>query len=353
MGRLIACLIALAIALPAHGDTVPEPVVPGRVFSFPADHGSHPDFRTEWWYVTGWLQVDGKPLGFQITFFRSRIAGQDANPSRFAPKQILVAHAAISDPAYGRLLHDQRVARVGFGLAEAVSGEARLALDGWRFEQMGAGFRADIAARDFHLDLTLQPTQPVLLQGEDGYSRKGPKAESASYYYTLPHLEVSGTVKRGGTVQPVSGEAWLDREWSSQYMDEDAEGWDWVGLNLDDGSALMAFRMRKRDGGTLWAGGTLRRRNGEVIVLKPEDVRFEPQRTWRSPRTGASYPVAMTLHAGELAFDLDPMMDDQENDTRRSTATVYYEGAVTARKNGREVGRGYLELTGYWKRMQL
>ncbi|MET0217887.1 MAG: carotenoid 1,2-hydratase, partial [Burkholderiales bacterium] len=131
MGRLIACLIALAIALPAHGDTVPEAVVPGRIFSFPADHGSHPDFRTEWWYVTGWLQVDGKPLGFQITFFRSRIAGQDANPSRFAPNQIQVAHAAHSEPAYGRLLHDQRVARVGFGLAEAVSGEARLALDGW------------------------------------------------------------------------------------------------------------------------------------------------------------------------------------------------------------------------------
>jgi predicted secreted hydrolase len=353
MGRLLAFLLALSIALPGRTETPFAEVVPGRVFSFPADHGAHPDHRTEWWYVTGWLQLDGKPLGFQVTFFRSRIAGQDANPSRFAPKQILIAHAALSDPARGRLLHDQRVSRAGFGLAEAAVGEAKVVLDGWRFEQAGDRFRIDLAAREFRFDLTLQPTQPPLLQGEGGYSRKGPNAGLASYYYTISHLKVSGTLARDGTARPVTGEAWLDREWSSQYMEAEAEGWDWTGINLDDGAALMAFRMRRKGGGTLWAGGTIRSASGQVTVLRPDDVTFEPRRVWRSPRSGAIYPTAMKLRAGPRVFELEPMMDDQENDTRRSTGTIYWEGAVWAKEAGREVGRGYLELTGYWSAMRL
>ncbi len=353
MARWIVLLLAMAIVLPARAETQYPDVTPGRAFSFPADHGAHPDYRTEWWYVTGWLKVDGKPLGFQVTFFRSRIAGQDENPSRFAPKQILIAHAALSDPARGRLLHDQRVARAGFGLAEAAVGRAGIVLDGWRFEQHGEGFRVDIAAREFKLNLAFEPTQPPLLQGQGGYSRKGPNAGAASYYYTLPHLRVSGIVTREGAPQEVSGQAWLDHEWSSQYMDSDAEGWDWTGVNLDDGSALMAFRMRRKGGGTLWAGGTLRSASGEVTVLQAADVEFEPRRTWRSPRSGATYPVAVTVRAGGRSIELEPMMDDQENDTRRSTGAIYWEGAVRAKEAGREVGRGYLELTGYGSAMRL
>ena len=353
MGRLLAFLLAFSMAFPGRTETPFAEVVPGRVFGFPADHGAHLDYRTEWWYVTGWLEVDGKPLGFQITFFRSRVAGQEENPSRFAPKQILVAHAALSDPARGRLLHDQRVSRAGFGLAEAAVGEGKVTLDGWRFEQQGGTFRVDLAAREFRFDLTLTPTQPPLLQGEGGYSRKGPKAESASYYYTLPHLKVSGTVAREGTARAVTGEAWLDREWSSHYMETEAEGWDWTGINLDDGSALMAFRMRRKGGGTLWAGGTIRNADGEVTVLQPDDIAFEPRSVWRSPRSGASYPVAVTVRAGNRSIELEPVMVDQENDTRRSTGTIYWEGAVRAKEAGREVGRGYLELTGYWRQMRL
>ncbi len=354
MIRFIAfLLLTFAVALAGQAEAPIGKVVPGRAFSFPADHGAHPDYRTEWWYVTGWLEVDGRPLGFQVTFFRSRVSGQDANPSRFAPQQILIAHAALSDPARGRLLHDQRVSRAGFGLAEAAVGEAKVTLDGWRFEQRGDTFRVEIAAREFRLDLAFQPTQPPLLQGQDGYSRKGPKSDSASYYYTLPHLRVSGTVTRDRIARPVTGEAWLDREWSSQYMEPEAEGWDWTGINLDDGAALMAFRMRRKGGGTLWAGGTIRSANGQVTVLGPDDVAFETRREWRSPRSGTSYPVAMMLRAGRRVFELAPMMDDQENDTRRSTGTIYWEGAVRATEADREVGRGYLELTGYWSPMRL
>lgn len=353
MARWIALLLALIVALPGRARAPYPEVVPGRIFSFPSDHGAHPAYRTEWWYVTGWLEVEGAPLGFQVTFFRSRLAGQDANPSRFAPKQILIAHAALSDPARGRLVHDQRVARAGFGLAEAAVGKADVVLDGWRFEEQGNGFRVDLVAREFALDLAFEPTQPPLLQGQGGYSRKGPNAGSASYYYTLPHLAVSGTVRRDGHPQAVSGRAWLDREWSSQYLDSEAEGWDWTGVNLHDGSALMAFRMRRKGGGTLWAGGTLRSATGEVTTLQPADIEFEPRRTWRSPRSGATYPVAVAVRAGNRTIALEPLMDDQENDTRRSTGAIYWEGAVRAIEAGREVGRGYLELTGYWSAMRL
>lgn len=353
MARWIAVLLALTVALAGRAETRYPEVVPGRAFSFPSDHGAHPDYRTEWWYMTGWLEVDGAPLGFQVTFFRSRLARHEANPSRFAPKQIVIAHAALSDPVRGRLLHDQRVARAGFGLADTAVGEAGVVLDGWRFEQRGEGFHVDIVARDFALDLAFEPTQPPLLQGQGGFSRKGPNADSASYYYTLPHLKVSGTVTREGRAKAVSGQAWLDREWSSQYMDSEAEGWDWTGVNLDDGSALMAFRMRRKGGGTLWAGGTIRSATGAVTVLQAADVEFEPRRTWRSPRSGATYPVAVTVRAGGHSIALEPLMDDQENDTRRSTGSIYWEGAVRAKEAGREVGRGYLELTGYWSAMRL
>src|SRR5262249_25383809 len=149
------------------------------------------------------------------------------------------------------------------------------------------------------LDLRFAATQAPLLQGGNGLSRKGPRPESASYYYSLPHLAVSGTVTREGKARPVSGNAWLDHEWSSEYLAREATGWDWIGINLDDGGALMAFRMRRDQGGDLWAGGALRLPDGRVRVLSPEEVRFTPRREWQSARTGTRYPVAMTVRAGD------------------------------------------------------
>ena len=145
----------------------------------------------------------------------------------------------------------------------------------------------------------------------------------------------------------VTGVAWLDHEWSSEYMAADASGWDWTGVNFADGGALMAFRMRDRAGGVLWAGGTRRAADGRVRVFTPEEIRFAPRRTWRSPRTSADYPVAMTVRAGDVDYALDPLIDDQELDSRASTGTVYWEGAVRATGSDGSSGRGYLELTGY------
>lgn len=328
------------------------PVVPGYTLRFPHDEGSHPEFRTEWWYVTGWLNTpDGKPLGFQITFFRTRLEPQGENPSAFAPRQILIAHAALSDPERGRLQHDQRVARAGFTLAGAGQGQLEVWIDEWSLKQEGRAYRAHIPASDFKFDFTFSPTQPPLLQGSNGLSRKGPKPEAASYYYSLPQLGVNGTLTRNNKAENVAGTAWLDHEWSSSYMDKEAAGWDWAGINFADGGALMVFRMRDKQDGALWAGGTLRAADGRVRAMDPADIRFTPLRFWRSPRTGANYPVSWQIRAGPLQLRLEPLLDDQELDTRLSTGTIYWEGAVRALHNDRPVGQGYLELTGYWRPM--
>ena len=325
-----------------------------RPLVFPRDHGSHPDYRTEWWYITGWLKTqEGAELGLQITFFRNRPGIGEDNPSRFAPTQLLFAHAALSDARGGRLLHDQRAARAGFGLAAAGEADTDVRVEDWTLARKGEAYAARVAARDFDYALDFRPTQPLLLQGESGYSRKGPQPRQASYYYSQPQLEVSGSVTVKGNQSQVTGKSWLDHEWSSEGMAAGAVGWDWAGINLADGGALMVFRMRNAGGATLWAGGTLRDASGQARTFRPDEIGFTPVRRWRSPRTQAEYPVSLRVRAGGREFALEPAMDDQELDARASTGTVYWEGAVRAREGERVAGQGYLELTGYWKPLKL
>ena len=353
--RYIVLLFVLASQWAFAAPPVFAPVTPGRALNFPRDYGAHPDFRTEWWYVTGWLQqADGKPLGFQVTFFRSRTEHDTANPSAFAPHQLVIGHAALSDPAVGRLLHDQRSAREGFGLAWAKTGDTDIKLDDWRMTRAPDGsYRVSVKSGEMSMDLTLSPTQPVLVQGEGGYSRKGPAAQHASYYYSHPQLRVSGTAGRPGAAGAVTGSAWLDHEWSSEALQPEASGWDWVAANLDDGSALMAFQVRAKGGGKLWAHATLRDRAGKVTRYAPDQVSFTPQQRWKSPRTNAEYPVATTVATGATRWQVLPLQPDQELDSRRSTGAVYWEGAVTIARDGVPAGRGYLELTGYLRDMKL
>jgi predicted secreted hydrolase len=297
--------------------------------------------------------ASGRELGVQITFFRNRPRVQEDNPSAFAPKQLLFAHAAIADPQLGRLRHDQRAAREGLGLAGVETGSTRVWIEDWSLRVSGEGYVAQVAARNFAMRLTFKPTQQILLEGEDGYSRKGPKSGQASYYYSRPQLAVAGELAVEGGTRTVAGTAWLDHEWSSEYLAPEAAGWDWIGINFSDGGALMAFRIRSKDGSDLWAGGTLRNPSGKTRVLAPGEIEFAPLRRWRSPRTNIEYPVAMRVNAGSLTVQLDPLMDDQELDSRASTGTIYWEGAVKATREGREVGRGYLELTGYASPLRL
>ncbi len=353
----VGCAAPIMLGLPAGalGESTPYAEVDAvRPLSFPSDHGSHPQFRTEWWYVTGWLTTAAaEPLGFQVTFFRSRLAVHEENPSAFTPHQLIIAHAALSDPARGRLWQDQRIARAGFGLAEALVGNTDVWVDRWSLRRTDGAYAAQVTAEDFALALQLTETEAPMPNGDSGLSRKGPQLRSASYYYSIPHLKVAGAITRAGTRVEVSGEAWLDHEWSSEYLDSGAVGWDWIGVNLDDGGALMAFRIRGAHGESRWSGGTLRSPNGHLQILDAGSIGFTPDRTWVSPRTGIRYPVAWRVNAGSRQFDLEPLFDDQENDTRLSTGAIYWEGAVRAREAGRLVGRGYLELTGYGEPLRL
>jgi predicted secreted hydrolase len=305
-------------------------VRPNPSFSFPRDHGAHPEFRTEWWYITGWL---GDALGFQITFFRARPDADERNPSAFTPRQVLLAHAALAEPKRGRLVHEERAARAGFSLAEAETQRTGVWIDDWSLVQDGQRYQARIAAREFDFELSLLATQ-LMPQGEAGFSRKGHRPEEASYYYSRPQMQASGMVNG----RAVAGTAWLDHEWSSAYLAPEASGWDWCGINFHDGGSLMAFRIRAKAGGVHYA---------------PPGVSFEVLREWKSPRTGVSYPVSVLVRANGDALRLEPLMDDQELDARMSTGTIYWEGAVRAFRGSREIGRGYLELTGYWRPMKL
>ena len=346
--RLLAMLALAGMPRAASAGVEYPEIGPATSVTLPRDHASHPAFRTEWWYVTGWtVDAAGAERGMQVTFFRTRPGVGETSASAFAPRELLFAHAAVADPSRGRLLHDQRAARAGFGLAQASTHDADVRLDGWTIARDGDTWRTHADAREFALDLAFRATQPPLLQGERGVSRKGPRPGQASGYYSLPHLAVDGTIAIAGAAHRVQGRAWLDHEWSSAYLAAEATGWDWIGLNFDDGSALMAFRMRGRDGDSFWAGGTLRDAAGRVRRFAPADLAFTPGRTWRSPRTGVAYPVAFEVRAGDVVVALEPLMDDQELDARGSVGIVYWEGAVRASVAGRAVGRGYLELTGY------
>jgi predicted secreted hydrolase len=322
---------------------------------FPQDHGAHPALRTEWWYLTGALEAAGRSFGFQVTFFRSRVDATQKMQSRLAARQLVFAHAALTDVQGGRLLHDQRIAREGFDIARAEAGDMRLVLRDWHLQRDAQGaFVARVSAGDFTLQLRCAPTQPVLLQGDQGLSRKGPDAAQASYYYSVPQLAVTGQVALRGQALPVQGKAWLDHEWSEELLHPAAVGWDWIGMNLDDGSALTAFRLRRQDGSTLWDGGSFRPASGGAYIARPGETEFRAGRRWTSPLSGASYPVEWRVRTPADIYTVRAVVDDQELDSRASTGAIYWEGlADLVDSNGRKVGRGYLEMTGYAQRLRM
>jgi predicted secreted hydrolase len=341
-----------------------------RPLVFPRDHGAHPDARTEWWYITGALSgaanLDSPAFGFQVTFFRTR-TDIGPHPSRFAARQLVFAHAAVTDLARGRLQHDQRIARAGFGIAEASVHDTDLVLRGWHLkrEALGAGSRyhaqvgtgtADRAEVGF--DLVFDTTQPLLLQGDQGWSRKGPDPAQASHYYSQPQLQVSGRLLHDGRWQRMQGRAWLDHEWSDTLLHPQAVGWDWIGMNLLDGGALTAFRLRRADGSSVWSGGSLRPAAGSPLAATAFEggtsVRFTPGRSWTSPATGTRYPVEWNVDTPGGRFRVRALADAQELDSRNSTGSVYWEGlSELLSADGGRVGIGYLEMTGYASALRL
>lgn len=327
--------------------------LPAQALVFPRDFGAHPQLRTEWWYITGYgLEPKGGLLGFQLTFFRSRVDVTQGMRSRFAARQLIFAHVAVTDVQGGRLWHDQAIAREGFGLAQASTEDTGLRLERWQLRREGtpqsSTYHASLPARDIGLEMVFKTTQPLLLQGQQGLSRKGPQERQASYYYSQPQLAAQGVISVQGRRMAVKGRAWLDHEWSEEILHPEAVGWDWIGMNLDDGSALTAFTLRRADGSALWAGGSFRKAGGASISFTPEEVRMQPMRYWVSPSSRARYPVQWQIDSPAGTHTVAALLDQQELDSRNSTGGIYWEGLSELRDSqGRRVGLGYLEMTGY------
>lgn len=344
----------------ASNSASPYPTVQPRALVFPRDFGAHPAFRTEWWYLTGWLDSGPQPIGFQVTFFRSRTRHPDDNPSRFAPQQLMFAHAALALPNEGALRHSQTSARVGPAGVSFETADTALQLSGWTLKRTPDD-RYDIftPADDFTLVIEATPASAPVLRGESGYSLKGPSAELASYYYSRPQMTVQATLtlkdvasNRQPSPQNLSGTAWFDHEWSSSLLMDGAVGWDWIGINLFDGGSLMGFRIRDAAGQTLFSEWDWRDAQGQRTPAKA-NADWVPFGSWRSPRSLIVYPEGFTLETPDQQWQLKTLMADQEVDARASTGGFYYEGAVELLENGQAIGRGYLELTGYGEPLRL
>lgn len=322
-----------------------------RPFRFPEDHGSHPDYRHEWWYITGNLTTDtGRRFGYQVTFFRFNVApAMREREAGLATDQVWMAHLALADVETGRFLHAERFARGAGGLAGATVRPFRVWLEDWSLSG-GQGesimpLRFTAESDGFAVDLRMDAVKPLVLQGEQGYSRKGADPGNASHYYSYTRLRTRGEIRVNGADHRVEGASWMDREWGTSALDQGQEGWDWFSLQLDDGREIMFYRLRRRDGVIdPRSEGVLVGRSGGHRLLTHDAVRLEAVRHWTSPDSGVRYPVAWDLTVPGAGLDLrvEAVMDDQElrGDFR------YWEGAVDV--TGDSVsGLGYAELTGY------
>ncbi|MEX2123218.1 MAG: lipocalin-like domain-containing protein [Woeseia sp.] len=331
-------------------------VLEPRAFSFPRDHGQHPAYRNEWWYVTGNLDGGGgERFGFELTVFRFSLSPEiaDTQASEWATNQVYIGHFAITDAEAGQFHVAQRYARGALGLAGAEAPPPNVWLEDW-YLRIAAEDEADgpwrLHARDLgiELSLSLMPLKAPVLNGIDGLSQKSAEPGNASYYYSIPRLQTAGTLAIDGDIHEVSGLAWMDREWGSSALSGEQEGWDWFALQLSDGSELMFYEMRRTDGlRDRHSAGTFIPADGESVHLSHDDVTIKVRDYWDSPQ-GGRYPMAWTIAIPHLQLELhvDPVLEAQE----LSTSVRYWEGAVDiagVRSGSAVVGRGYVELTGY------
>ncbi len=323
-----------------------------RPLDFPADHGAHPDHRTEWWYFTGNLtSEEGRAYGFQLTLFRSALAPTPPDKdSDWATRQAWMGHFALTDISAGEHRASERYQRGALGLAGATVQPVRVWLDDWEIRSEGPDtlFPLRVQARESEagiaIDLRLEATKGHVLQGDRGYSRKGRDPANASRYYSYTRLQAAGSVEFADQSAQVSGSAWLDREWSTSALDEGQQGWDWFALQLTDGRDLMVYRLRREDGRTdPNSAGILVDAAGAATPLAAGDFTLTPTRYWRSPRTGSRYPVAweLSVPSAGLRLAVTARVDAQE----MPTTVRYWEGAVSV--SGSASGVGYLEMTGY------
>jgi len=339
----------------ARADTSFYPPVQPRRLAFPRDHGAHPEFRTEWWYLTGWLGQGPSAIGFQLTFFRSRTQHAPENPSRLAPSQLLFAHAAIAVGQENVFMHANRAGRLNGTSLRASTADTDVQFEDWHLRRVQGNtsetYEGRFTDKDFSLSFEASTAQKVILRGREGLSPKGPKPEQASHYYSRAPLAVHAQLQLGQQKKSLQGQAWLDHEWSSQLMMPGAVGWDWLGINLLDGGTLMAFRIRNKQSESIYDHVDARDREGRPSKTW-DGLRWQASGSWRS-QSLIDYPIPMNLLVGDDLYRLVPLMLAQEVDARASTGGFYWEGAVSLMKGERLLGQGFLELTGYGAPLRL
>jgi predicted secreted hydrolase len=352
--RLLGIIAALAVTTSAGAAPAWKSASPDRPLRFPADHASHPDYKTEWWYYTGHLTTEsGKRYGYQLTFFRQGVDGQTKTSNKWQPGHLHMAHFAVSDLAGKRFRYAERMNRPGLGIAGAETDRYRSWNDDWVAEDLGGTHH--LSARDggMALDLLLDSAKPPVLHGNKGYSRKGACDSCASHYYSLTRLKSRGWLTVDGRQERVTGMSWMDHEFGSGVLEADQAGWDWYSLQLSDGTDLMLFRVRRKDGTAVpQSSGTFVAVNGSSTALSRDQVTIRPTAEWRSEASKAVYPMGWTIAvpSQQLQLTVTPAFREQELRTGKSTGVTYWEGAVgvSGTRNGKPVsGQGYIEMTGY------
>jgi predicted secreted hydrolase len=368
IGIVAAVLLSADLSMGQGANPAPAAFLPataGYRYDFPRDHGSHPAYRTEWWYYTGHLQsTNGRTFGFELTFFRRGVPPEDIKtlPSKWSVKDLYLAHFAVTDITGKRFHFSEKFSREGLGKAGADESRLRVWIDDWRAEAPTEPSAAHIltAHDETHaLALTLQPAKPLVTHGAAGISRKGREVGQASHYYSFTRLATTGSLTIDGERFEVSGTSWMDHEFGSAELGSDQVGWDWFSIQLEDDTELMLYRMRRKDGSSdLASSGTAVSPDGRTRHLEVTDFQIEAAATWTSPESKATYPSRwkLTFPSLDIVLDVVPRLADQELRTSRSTKVSYWEGAVTVTgtKQGKPVkGQGYVELTGYAERLKM
>jgi len=348
-------LWSVAIFLFASSFTY-QGALPGRKISFPADHFSHPDFKTEWWYYTGHLETEsGKKYGYQVTFFRFGLRDRQAEDRTSPPlfTDLYLAHFALSDKEGKKFFFRERANRGYSDRAGASTHRYLVWNEDWKVEGRGESHFIQVRDRDTAITLILTPLKPPVLHGENGLSRKGEGRGRASHYYSLTRLKTEGELEVRGKRERVRGLSWMDHEFGSDQLGEDQVGWDWFSIQLENGTEIMLYLIRRKDGSAdPYSSGTLVYENGAARHLPLSAFRVETLERWKSPKSGGSYPMKwrVSIPSEEIVLEVLPSFPEQELDTRKSTRVTYWEGAARAQGTFRKrpaQGLGYVEMTGY------
>ncbi len=360
----ILITISLLIFILQEGEAAPPGAAEGWKqavgpwqWSFPKDHGAHPEFRTEWWYFTGNLKDKaGKQYGYQLTFFRQGLAMKASDPkSPWSIRDVYLAHFAIVDGSSGQFWHFDQASRSGPGLAGAKTGFMDVWTLAWSAKMAGNSIVLKAHQGEIALDLELSPRKPMVFHGKKGLSTKGPNPGQASYYYSFTDLATTGTIRTPNAPQPteVTGTSWFDQEFGSNVLSPDQVGWDWFGIHLSDGRDLMLFQLRKKDG-TIESSssGTIVEKDGTSRHLRKGDITVKALAEWKSQKSGGIYPAKwqILIPSAQVDITLAPIVANQELVTESSTGVTYWEGAVvgTGSSGGSQITvEGYGELTGY------